>query len=147
MVLAAIDDDPRLRVTTVDLDRPGPTFTVDTLADLQAEDALAHPGDPAHWVFVAGADALAGFGGWRDPQGILARAEVVGVTRPGEPLAAPPGLDGRVTLLEIPALDIASRDIRRRVAAGEPIGDLVPAGVAELIRMRGLYASRASDSV
>ena len=140
MVQAAIADDPRFRVTTVDIDRGGPTFTVDTLTDLQAEDARAHPQDPAEWVFIAGADALAGFATWRDPEGILERAEVVAVTRPGHAMRIPEPFDQHVTRIEIPALDVSSSEIRRRVAAGESIDDLVPAGVAEIIAERGLYA-------
>lgn len=140
MVQAAIAGDPRFRITTVDIDRAGPTFTVDTLTDLQAEDARSHPRDPAHWVFVAGADALSGFASWRDPEGILQRAEVVAVTRPGHALRIPAPFDERITGIEIPALDVSSREIRRRVAAGEPIDELVPPGVAAIIAERGLYA-------
>lgn len=143
MVQAAIAGDPRLRATSVDIDRGGPTFTVDTLDDLRAEDARLHPGDPAQWVFIAGADALASLASWRDPEGILARAEVVAVTRPGHPLQIPEPFAARVTCLEIPALDISSSEVRRRVAAGEPIDDVVPAGVARLIDERGLYAAAA----
>lgn len=139
MVQAAIADDPRFRATTVDIDRGGPTFTVDTLTDLQAEDARAHPQDPAEWVFIAGADALAGFASWRDPEGILERAEVVAVTRPGHAMRIPEPFDQHVTRIEIPALDVSSSEIRRRVAAGESIDDLVPAGVAAIIAERGLY--------
>lgn len=139
MVRAAIADDPRFRATTVDIDRAGPTFTVDTLTDLQAEDARAHPGDPAQWVFIAGADALAAFATWRDPQGILDRAEVVAVTRPGHALRIPAPFDERITPIEIPALDVSSSEIRRRVAAGESIIGLVPDPVAAIIAECGLY--------
>ena len=144
MVQAAVAGDARFRATSVDIDRPGPTYTVDTLDDLMADDARRHPGDPAHWVFIAGADALAEFATWRDPAGILERAEVVAVTRPGHAMRIPDPYGTRVTRVEIPALDIASREIRRKVAAGEPIDDLVPAGVARIIAERRLYVDPAT---
>ena len=140
MVQEAIAADPRFTASSVDIDRGGPTFTIDTLEDLRAQDARAHPDDPAEWTFIAGADALADFATWRDPDGILERAEVVAVTRPGHALLIPEPYGARIRCLEIPALDVSSREIRRRVAAGEPIDDLVPSGVARLIRERGLYA-------
>ena len=143
MVEAAIAGDPRFRVTSVDIDRAGPTFTIDTLDDLSREDARRHPDDPARWVFIAGVDAVAGLASWRDPEGILARAEVVAVTRPGHGLAIPEPFAGRIAVLEIPALDISSSDIRRRVSKGESIDDLVPRGVAAIIAERGLYADEA----
>ena len=144
MVQAAVAGDARFRVTSVDIDRDGPTYTVDTLDDLAAADARRHPGDPARWVFIAGADALAEFATWRDPEGILERAEVVAVTRPGHPMRIPEPYGARIARVEIPALDIASREIRRRVAAGESIEQLVPAGVARIIAERRLYADPAT---
>ena len=137
MVRLAIEGDPRFACTTVDVDRPGPTFTIDTLTDL-------HDADPeARWVFITGADALAGFASWRDPEGILQRAEVVGVARPGHALKVPAPFAGRITCLEIPAVDISSHVIRQRVAAGESIDGLVPPAVADYIRSHGLYADPA----
>lgn len=140
MVRAAIAADPRLAATSVDIDRAGPTYTIDTLTELQAADAMAHPGDPAEWVFITGADALAGFGSWRDPVGILRHAEVVGVSRPGYLLAVPEQFVGGITTIEVPAIDVSSREIRRRVAAGESIIELVPGPVADYIAEHRLYA-------
>ncbi len=141
MAVAATEGDPRFEVTRVDIDRPGPTYTVDTLRDLQAGFAGTHPGDTAEWYFITGADALASIVGWRDPERILAKAHLIGVTRPGHVLADPGLPEGSATLVEVPALAISSTDIRARVARGAPITYLVPDAVARLIAAHGLYAA------
>lgn len=141
MTVVATAADPRFDVTRVDIDRPGPTYTVDTLRDLQDAFAADSPDDTAEWFFITGADALAEIVGWRDPDGILARAHLVGVTRPGHVLADPGLAAGSATLVEVPALAISSTDIRGRVSRGEPIRYLVPSGVAHLIGKHGLYAT------
>ncbi len=132
MTVIATATDPRFRVSRVDLDRPGLTYTVDTLRDLRA----LHP--DAELFFITGADALADILGWRDADELLSMAHFVGVSRPGHVLADP-GLSGSVTLLEIPALAISSSDCRDRVRCGEPITYLVPAGVESFVAKRGLY--------
>lgn len=119
-------------VTRVDIDREGPTFTVDTLRDLHA--AL----DPVDLFFITGADALSGMATWREPEALWELAHMVGVTRPGHPLPAAVAAPD-ATILEIPALDISSTMCRRRVARGEPIDYLVPAPVVEYIRKHDLY--------
>lgn len=144
MSVVATAADERFRVTRVDIDRAGPTYTVDTLRDLQREFAEQHPGDTCDWFFITGADALADILAWRDPDQILASAHLVGVTRPGHRLANPGLPAGAATLIEVPALAISSTDIRKRVGNSEPIRYLVPAGVAHMIAKHGLYAA-ASD--
>lgn len=139
MAVIATAADTRFEVSRVDIDRAGPTYTVDTLRDLQAEYARHHPADPAQWFFITGADALAEIVGWHDPDGIIERAHLVGVTRPGHNLADPGLPDGVVTLIEIPALAISSSDIRARVAEGKPIDYLLPEGVARWVRKKRLY--------
>lgn len=139
MTVVATAADPRFRVTRVDIDRPGPTYTVDTLRDLREELADDHSGHTAEWYFITGADALADIVGWRDPERILSEVHLVGVTRPGHALADPGLPQARVSMLEIPALAISSTDIRARVRAGAPITYLVPEGVAHLIAKHGLY--------
>jgi len=141
MTVVATAADPRFDVTRVDIDRAGPTYTVDTLRDLQQELAEARPQDTADWFFITGADALADIVGWRDPDGILARAHLVGVTRPGHMLKDPGLPGGSATLIEVPALAISSTDVRARVARSEPIRYLVPDGVAHLIAKHDLYAA------
>ncbi len=144
MTVVATAADPRFHVTRVDIDRGGPTYTVDTLRDLQDQYARDAPDGEAEWYFITGADALADILGWRDPDQILAAAHLVGVTRPGHPLADPGLPSARVSLVEVPALAISSTDIRARVRAGAPITYLVPEGVAHLIAKHGLYAASAS---
>ncbi len=139
MTVIATASDPRFEVSRVDIDREGPTYTVDTLRDLQAAFSTAHVGEDAEWFFITGADALADIVGWHDPDGILARAHLVGVTRPGHTLSDPGLPQGAATLVEVPALAISSTDIRQRVHEGAPIDYLVPEGVALWIDKHHLY--------
>ena len=142
MTVVATAADPRFTVTRVDIDRDGPTYTVDTLRDLQAELSSVLPGVTADWFFITGADALADIVGWKDPDGILDQAHLVGVTRPGHVLKDPGLPTGKVTLIEVPALAISSTDVRARIARSEPIRYLVPDGVSHLIAKHELYTSR-----
>jgi nicotinate-nucleotide adenylyltransferase len=137
MTVVATAADPRFRVSRVDVDREGPTYTVDTLRDLRAEYAAA--GVEVDLFFITGADALAAIMGWRDPATLVELAHLVGVTRPGHDLTAAGLPSGAVTLVEVPALAISSSDCRARVRAGEPIRYLVPDGVEAYVAKRGLY--------
>ncbi len=136
MTVIATADDPRFTVSRVDIDRAGPTYTVDTLRDLH----VARPG--AELFFITGADALGAILTWRDPHDVLALAHLVGVTRPGHDLSASHLPPGAATVVEVPALSISSTDCRRRVAEGAPISYLVPAGVERFIAKSGLYRDR-----
>ena len=138
MTAIATADDPRFTVSRVDIERAGPTYTVDTLRDLAAQ----HPG--AELFFITGADALASIMTWRDPDDVLALAHLVAVTRPGHDLDAAHLPPGAATVVEIPALAISSTDCRERVAAGAPITYLVPAGVERFIAETGLYRAGAA---
>ncbi|WZH53025.1 MAG: nicotinate-nucleotide adenylyltransferase [Nocardioides alkalitolerans] len=138
MTVIATASNPRFRVSRVDIDRGGPTYTVDTLRDLR--DQL--PG--AELFFITGADALANIFTWRDTSEMFDLAQFVGVTRPGyamdaASLASIP--DRRVTMLEIPALAISSTDCRERTERGEPVWYLVPDGVVQYIGKHHLYES------
>ncbi len=130
MARLAVAADPRLEVSTVDVDRGAPTYTVDTLNDLRA----ARP--DAAWFFITGADALARLGEWKDAEGLWDLATFVGVTRPGYAFGP---LDPRVRLVEVPGLAVSSTDIRRRVRVGEPFRYLVPDAVADYIVEHHLY--------
>ena len=141
MTVIATAEDPRFEVTRVDIDRGGPTYTVDTIADLQSEMG------PAAWFFITGADALADILQWRNTEHLLDQVHFIGVTRPGHALADPGLPAGSVTFLEIPALAISSSDIRARVGNGEPITYLVPAGVARFIEKQGLYRGVGHASI
>jgi nicotinate-nucleotide adenylyltransferase len=144
MTVVATAADPRFDVSRVDIDRDGPTYTVDTLRELRVEFAAHHPGDAAEWFFITGADALSEILSWREPERITAAAHLVGVTRPGHVLSDLGLPASQVSLLEIPALAISSSDVRARVRAGQPISYLVPEGVAHLIAKHGLYRGAAS---
>lgn len=134
MTVVATAADPRFTVSRVDIDRDGPTYTVDTLRDL----AAAY-GASTSLYFITGADALAAILTWRDPQEVLRLAHLVGVTRPGHRLHDPGLPEGTVTLVEVPALAISSTDCRDRVRMGAPITYLVPDGVERFVAKRGLY--------
>jgi len=134
MTVIATASNPRFAVSRIDVDRSGPTYTADTLAELQAA-----RGDDADLYFITGADALAQILSWRDSDKLTSLAHFVGVTRPGHTLADPGLPDGRVSLIEIPALAISSSDCRERVRLNQPIWYLVPDGVVQYIAKRGLY--------
>ena len=135
MTVDATAADPRFDVSRVDIDRPGPTYTSDTLRDLREE----FDDEQAEWFFITGADALSAILSWREPQEVLAMAHLVGVTRPGHVLSDPGLPPGSITLVEVPALAISSTDVRARVRRAEPIQYLVPDGVAHLIAKHRLY--------
>ena len=141
MTVIATASDPRFRVSRVDVDRGGPTYTVDTLRDLRAEYDAASV--QTELFFITGADALASIASWRESDEVLGLAHFVGVTRPGHALTDPGLPEGSVTLVEVPALAISSTDCRARVAAGAPIRYLVPEGVLEYVAKRGLYRAAA----
>ncbi|MEO5653116.1 MAG: nicotinate-nucleotide adenylyltransferase [Marmoricola sp.] len=136
MTVIATASNPLFEVSRVDIDRAGPTYTIDTLRDL----ARAMP--DADLYFITGADALAEIFTWRDATELFALARFVGCTRPGYEMS-PSTLEGipsdRVTILEIPALAISSTDCRERRAKGEPVWYLVPDGVVQYIAKHDLY--------
>ncbi|MFI5100424.1 MAG: nicotinate-nucleotide adenylyltransferase [Actinomycetes bacterium] len=134
MTVIATASNPRFSVSRVDLDRDGPTYTIDTLTDLRAE-----RGDDVEMYFITGADALGQILSWRDADRIATMAHFVGVTRPGHVLTDPGLPNGRVSLVEIPALAISSSDCRERVGLNQPIWYLVPDGVVQYIAKSGLY--------
>jgi nicotinate-nucleotide adenylyltransferase len=136
MTVIATASNPRFTVSRVDIDRDGPTYTIDTLRDLTE----AMPETDLY--FITGADALAEIFTWRNAPELWALARFVGCTRPGYEMDTSI-LDGippdRVSMLEIPALAISSTDCRHRTAAGEPVWYLVPDGVVQYIAKHRLY--------
>ncbi|HSZ48849.1 MAG TPA: nicotinate-nucleotide adenylyltransferase [Streptosporangiaceae bacterium] len=134
MTVIATASNPRFSVSRVDIDRPGETYTIDTLRDLRAE-----RGPEAEFYFITGADALAKMISWRDTDELFALAQFVGCTRPGHRLTLSDLPADRVSLLEIPALSISSTECRERVRRGHPIWYLVPDGIVQYISKRGLY--------
>jgi nicotinate-nucleotide adenylyltransferase len=142
MLEQAIADNPAFATNRVDLDRPGPHYTVDMLDLVRAGFGLA-PGDGL-WM-VVGADSLADLPTWRDPPGIIARARLAVVGRPGHaPDLAPlerviPGLGDRVDFVPMPLVGISGTDIRHRIALGRSIRYQVPRAVERYVRERGVY--------
>ncbi|MFC3848794.1 nicotinate-nucleotide adenylyltransferase [Corynebacterium hansenii] len=136
MTVIATASNPRFTVSRVDIDRPGATYTIDTLDDLNAQ----FPDDEL--FFITGADALQQIVTWRDWEKMFDSATFVGVNRPGFHLAEDdlPDVDrARLHLVDIPAMAISSTDCRRRAADGRPVWYLVPDGVVQYIAKRGLY--------
>jgi len=136
MTVIATAANPRFRVSRVDIDREGRTYTIDTLRDLRQELP------DAELYFITGADALADILTWRDADQIFDLAHFVGCTRPGYDMDASTLKDipsDRVTLVEIPALAISSTACRQRAMAGQPVWYLVPDGVVQYIAKHHLY--------
>lgn len=130
MTELAIEDNEGFDVSTMELDRPGPTRTVDTLRDLNADDLH----------FITGADALLDLPAWGEPEEILELATFVAATRPGyDTSGAAFAEHPKVRILPVPALAISSSDIRERVGADRPIRYLVPEAVRDYIRAERLY--------
>ncbi len=133
MTVIATASNPRFSTSRVDVDRQGPTYTVDTLTDL-------HVQFPDYELFfITGADALAQILSWKRVGELLDLAHLVAVTRPGFALDDEHLPDGAVSLVEVPAMAISSTDCRQRVAEGLPVWYLVPDGVVQYISKRRLY--------
>ncbi|MFE9423387.1 nicotinate-nucleotide adenylyltransferase [Kitasatospora sp. NPDC006697] len=133
MTVIATAENPQFSVSRIDIDRGGPTYTVDTLRELRAQ----HP--EADLFFITGADALAQILTWQDAEELASLAHFIGCTRPGHTLTDPGLPAGGVSLVEVPALAISSTDCRVRVAKGQPVWYLVPDGVVRYIDKRALY--------
>ncbi|MEN9706551.1 MAG: hypothetical protein RIS31_117 [Actinomycetota bacterium] len=133
MSVIATASNPRFTVSRVDIDRNGPTYTIDTLRDITA----AYP--DAELFFITGADAIKQIVEWKDVDQIWPLAHFVAVTRPGHKLELPTAPDGAISVLEIPALAISSTDVRARVGNGNPVWYLVPDGVVQYIGKHNLY--------
>jgi nicotinate-nucleotide adenylyltransferase len=137
MVVIATASNPRFSVSRLEVERDGPTYTVETLRTLKAE-----RGD-VELYFITGADAILEIFQWKSPDEALEMANFIAATRPGYDLAAfeqgAPMSHPRVTVMSIPALAISSTDIRERIRGGRPIRYLVPEGVQTYIEKAGLY--------
>ncbi len=136
MTVIATASNPRFTVSRVDLDRDGPTYTIDTLRDLKAQ----RP--DAELFFITGADAIAQILSWRDHDELWELAHFVAVSRPGHILNTADLPSEDVSKLEVPALSISSTDCRDRVRRGKPVWYLVPDGVVQYIAKHHLYRSK-----
>ncbi len=135
MTVVATAANPTFTVSRVDIDRDGPTYTIDTLSELRSQ----RP--DAELFFISGADAVAQILDWKDASELFALAHFVAVTRPGHRLNVSGLPEHNVSLLEVPALAISSTDCRSRVARGLPVWYLVPDGVVQYISKHHLYRS------
>jgi nicotinate-nucleotide adenylyltransferase len=140
MVRLALQGQADFEVTTIELDRPGPTYTLDTLLELKRSEP------EAQLVFLAGTDALEDLPHWHEPARIVENC-LIGATsregvRPGEATleAWLPGLSARVRWFDMPRVDVSATAVRRRVAAGESVSGLVPTAVEEYITRNKLYS-------
>ena len=139
MLTLALAGNPAFRVDDLEKNRAGPSYTADTLDELQAR----HPGH--EFVLVLGSDALRDLPGWHEPRRIVQRAALLVKGRPGvdlvpaEELQAKVGEAVRLQVVEAPLVDISSRDLRERVRAGRSIRYLVPRAVEMYIQDKRLY--------
>lgn len=139
MTVVATASNPRFTVSRVDIDRHGPTYTIDTLRDLSQQ----RP--DAELFFITGADVMGEILTWKGTEELWNLAHFVGVTRPGHVLSAPVGTSS-VYLLNVPAMAISSTDCRARVEKGSPVWYLVPDGVVQYINKYGLYVPNQNIS-
>jgi nicotinate-nucleotide adenylyltransferase len=137
MTVIATASNPRFTVSRVDIDRDGPTYTIDTLRELRAQRA------DAELFFITGADAVAQILSWRDHNELWDLAHFVAVSRPGHVLSTAGLPSANVSQVEVPALAISSTDCRERVSNGHPVWYLVPDGVVQYIAKHHLYRSMA----
>ena len=142
MVELATGDNPHFQVCDIEIQRSGPTYTVDTLVELGQRF-----GPDTSLYFIVGADILGQFHRWKDPEKVLDACHLVVVSRPGhrdddwpEWFQGADSAKDKVTQLEIPMVDISGTEIRRRASLGESVRHLVPDLVAEYIQDRKLYA-------
>ncbi|WP_018216624.1 nicotinate-nucleotide adenylyltransferase [Salinispora vitiensis] len=134
MTVIATASNPGFQVSRVDIDRDGPTYTIDTLRDLRAV-----YGAKVQLFFITGADALAKILSWKDLDEAFELAHFIGVTRPGFRLSNAHLPADTVSLVQVPAMAISSTDCRVRVSHGQPLWYLVPDGVVQYIAKRRLY--------
>lgn len=134
MVTLAIAGEPRFVLERCELERDGPSYTIDTVRELQAREPAAH------WFLLIGADQYAGLPGWREWRELLARVTLAVAQRPGTAPPADAGLAGvPVAGIALPPTDVSATVIRARAATGASITDLVPPGVASYIDRHHLY--------
>ena len=143
MVRLAVAGNPYFKVSTMELDRPGLSYSIDTVMELKAK-----LGARAEIYFIVGPDALSELPRWKDPARLVEMCRVVGIGRPGYTQAnlrklerSIPGASRRIMLVDVPQIDISSTEIRTRVARGLSIRYLVPEAVEKYIQKHKLYVS------
>lgn len=141
MTVIATASNPRFKVSRVDVDRDGPTYTIDTLRDVQR----LRP--DADLYFITGADAIAQILGWKNSLELFELAQFVAVSRPGHELRTDGIPADKVAVLQIPALAISSTDIRERAYEEKPVWYLVPDGVVQYMAKHRLYTAEEIDAI
>jgi nicotinate-nucleotide adenylyltransferase len=146
MVVLATAENPHFETSRIELERPGPSYTVDTMREFRRQ-----LGEEGWLYFITGADAMLETLTWRQPEELAALCEFIAVARPGYDLARLSGtlsaeIMARVHGLDIPGVEVSSTELRRRAAAGESLRYLTPTAVARYIEMNRLYAAaKAAD--
>lgn len=141
MISLAIAGNSHFEISTLEADRPGPSYTIDTI------DALRHQmGNEARLFLIIGGDALADLPRWKEPSRLVRECHLVTFARPGSPVPNyaslekdMPGISRHITLVEVSQVDISATQIRQRVSLGETLQGMVPAAVERYIREQGLY--------
>ncbi len=138
MTVIATSSNPRFWVSRIEIERAGPTYTVETLQELRQQSR-----DGSDLFFITGADAILEIFQWKDPEEVLNLAHFIAATRPGYDVARfereAPTRHPNISVMTVPALAISSSDIRQRVREGRPIRYLVPEGVQTYIEKTQLY--------
>jgi nicotinate-nucleotide adenylyltransferase len=140
MTRLAAADDPRFSVSSLEVDRDGPSYTYETL------ELLAEERGDTELVFVMGADAAVGLESWREPRRVAELARLAVARRSGvsdaevAAVVRSLGAEGRVTMLEMPQFGVSSSAVRERAAEGRPLRYLVPESVARFIEEKGIYS-------
>jgi len=139
MVELAVADNPYFSASTVETDRPGPSYTIDTIREFRRRH-----GEGVDLHFITGADAILEILTWRDNESLIRLCRFIAATRPGYDLGELARRLGerhlsRIDAVSVPGIEISSTDIRRRVREGKPIQYLTPAAVASYIAKHGLY--------
>jgi nicotinate-nucleotide adenylyltransferase len=141
MLRLALDGRPDSAISTIEIERPGISYTMDTISELKKQ-----YGEGDELYFILGWDTLAGFGEWRKPEVIIEKCRIVAVPRPdcvkpdlARLEAKVPGIESRVIFMDGPLIEISSTDIRDMVSRGQTIVHLVPSAVAEYIHEYRLY--------
>jgi nicotinate-nucleotide adenylyltransferase len=137
MVASAIQGEPAFRVSPIEIERGGASYTAETLKEI----GRLHPG--ASLYLIVGADSAVDFSSWKDPEAVVDMANVVVAPRPGFDLSEmEPRLRGKAQVFQSPTLELSSTMIRERLRTGRPVRFLVPEAVEHYIRERGLYSCR-----
>lgn len=146
MVVLAVASNPAFEPSRIEIDRPGPSYAVDTVTQLRGR-----LGPDAKLYFITGADAILEILTWRQPHRLAESCEFIAVTRPGHDLrrlekALPRDLLARIHVLRVPGLDISSTELRRRAGIGESLRYLTPQAVVRYIAAYGLYTDRGPSA-